>query len=111
MAQNSYWVPSKLRSYFLCSSQGSGRRTFDKAKELVTATSMARPLPSDQMGIDTSPGRRPEVGPRIPFFSKTGASMPSSAMRLTTLRTVLWRTMRSPDFAQQKSIDSQALAS
>src|SRR6478609_6822144 len=70
MAQNSYWVSSKLRSYFLCfwfvaySSQGSGRRTLDRIRGLVTATSMARPFPSDHSGIDTSPGRRPEVGPR-----------------------------------------------
>jgi hypothetical protein len=69
----------------------------DIERGLVTATSMAMPLPEDQIGIVTSPGRRPEVGPRIPFFSMTGLRRASEAMRFTKLRTALCLTIRSPE--------------
>src|SRR6185437_12301269 len=55
------------------------RRTLVFVMGLVTATSIASELPL-QSGIDTSPGRRPEVGPRIPFFSLCGFKTPSQAM-------------------------------
>ena len=46
-------------------------------------------LPSAHSGIVTSPGRRPEVGPRMPCFSKTGLRRASLAMRCTKFLTAL----------------------
>ena len=51
--------------------------------ENVIATSTARPFEFRQQGMVTSPGRRPVVGPKIPFFSSTGERRPSSANRWT----------------------------
>src|SRR4051812_2332116 len=54
------------------SSCGLLRRSADVMSGLVTATSMASGLPL-QLGIDTSPGRGPEVGPRMPFCPSAGS--------------------------------------
>src|SRR5438874_176226 len=72
------------------------RRMLDLVSGLVIARSMARALPCSQL---TSPGRRPEVGPRMPFFSITGFRRPSSAMLFTRFRSVLCLVIKSPHFA------------
>src|SRR5690242_2470080 len=76
-------------------------RMFDLLSELVTAKSMANPLPWRHVGILTSPGRLSEVGPRIPLFSITRCSNPSEAIEFTRWHKLLCRTIRSPDLAQQ----------
>ena len=69
----------------------------------MTATSIQRPFPSHQIGMVTSPGRRPGAGdsPKIPFFSKTGLNCPSLANFSTRSLIRLCRTMRSPVLVQQ----------
>jgi hypothetical protein len=66
-----------------------------------TAISIARPFPSAHLSNVTSPGRRPVVFPRIPFFSMTGESCASVPILSTRLRSELCRIMISPDFVQQ----------
>ena len=77
------------------------RRTLDLMSGLVTDTSMAKPIPFFQLGIVTSPGRRPEVGPRMPCFSRTGFRRPSPAILCTRFRSVLCLVIKFPSFAQQ----------
>src|SRR5438067_11377872 len=94
MAQNMYSLPTNPLSYFacfvLCAYDSQGFSCFALLNRgLVIATSIANPLPSDHTGLVTSPGRLPDVGPRMPFFPAIGESIPSDAILSTRSRSVL----------------------